>query len=188
MRLRDHPAMQYRGMAAWPPAFGGSHRRGSSPPIGERGTLVGVEYREDEPAGRRLALSVEFRGQAVGGAILVDDEALLPFLKAQLSRFLGRSLGDVGDALDLDVQLDLLRTSIRLRLRQGGLPRRVAVTPLLTAGQPLSHAIRLGPAQGQRCAGCDEPILTRQNRPFYLSAHGTVVLDELCERIWLEER
>ena len=187
MQLRNHPAMRYRGMSAWPPAFGGAYGRVTTP-IGEHGRLVKVEYQEEQPAERRVSLTVEFQRQTVSGTLLVDDEALLPFLEPQLGRFIGRSLGDIGEALDLDVQLDLLRVSVRERLRDGRLPRTRAAAAPLTAGQPLSRAIRLGPAQGQRCAACDQPILTRQHRPFYLSAHGTVVLDELCERIWLEER
>jgi hypothetical protein len=149
---------------------------------------VSAEYLEDQPPPRRLQLIVEFEGHTFSGTLRLDDEALLPFLQRQFARFIGRPLGDVGGALDLDVLLDLLRLSIRGRLREGRLPQTVAAAAPLTAGQPLSNAIRLSPAQGQRCAACDEPILTRQHRPFYLSAHGTVVLDELCERIWLEER
>jgi hypothetical protein len=171
--------MRYRGSPAWPPRFG---------PIGERGALVSVEYRDDQAPERRLSLTVECDGQTFSGPLFVDDEALLPFLQRQLDRFIGRTLGDIGDALDLDVQFDVVRTSIRERLRHGRLPRTVAAAGPLTAGQPLSRPIRLGSAQGQPCAACDQPILTRQQRPFYLSTNGAVVLDELCERIWLEER
>lgn len=149
---------------------------------------MSAEYLEDQSPQRRLQLTVEFGGHTFSGTLLLDDEVLLPFLQRQFTRFIGRPLSDIGDTLDLDVLLDLLRLSVRGRLREGRLPRTAAAAAPLTAGQPLSNAIRLGPAQGQRCAACDEPILTRQNRPFYLAAHGTVVLDELCERIWLEER
>src|SRR2546425_9708153 len=97
MQLRNHPAMRYRGMSAWPPAFGGAYGRVTTP-IGEHGRLVKVEYQEEQPAERRGSLTVGVPRQTVGGTPLLGDEAPLPFLQPQLRRLLRPALRGLGAA------------------------------------------------------------------------------------------
>jgi hypothetical protein len=186
MELRHHRLIVHGGRPAWPPAFGGRDGREGSFAPHQPGELAGLRYFDEAPdLPPHLSITVRHQGRMQTGELVLDDVALLPFLAVELLRFVNRPLAEIG-SMDLDAALETARQRILDRLKAGALPRTMATAAPLAPGRAPASAMQMGDAQGRHCAGCDQAILTRRRRTFYGSHARSVVLDELCERIWEE--
>lgn len=102
--LRNHPKMKFGGgiASSWPPQCGGSYDANTRFPIGEQGTLKGVEFLPaDRSMPDRLWVTIEYLGNSSSGALTVDDASILGKLKDFLQSHIGEELSVIG-GLEID--------------------------------------------------------------------------------------
>jgi hypothetical protein len=98
MKLRDHPLMNYRGMANWPPLW---CHTGKPNLRGEIGVLTSAD---SDRTGNRCYLSIEFQDERYFGTLLFDDRSFCWFISKILKNRIGLSTQEIGD-LDLSFTL-----------------------------------------------------------------------------------
>lgn len=101
MKLREHPKIH------WPPSWSGAYDIDlEEVPIFEQGVLRDVQYPEALTVTNlmfptHLTLANEYKGNAFGGVLVIDDPALLPSLYHLLRENIGRPIQEIGE-LEID--------------------------------------------------------------------------------------
>jgi hypothetical protein len=107
MRLRDHPAMSYRGSPMWPPVWVGLGATQGRNPRGEVGCLKEIRRYPNRP--RRIFITMEYGGAPYTGALLFDENASFEHLYKLLQRYYGSPIVDIGN-LDVPLSLNMAST------------------------------------------------------------------------------
>jgi hypothetical protein len=102
MRLRDHPQMNYRGQANWPPVWFRLKSEQPKKMMGEVGVLI--ESLWHAHLAKRLFLSMKFDQELYMGALLFTDATFCQQLHRILKQHIGRSIREIGD---LDISFTL---------------------------------------------------------------------------------
>jgi len=93
MRIRD--LKRKRGRAAesvWPQSWGGSYGRGDTFPMGDDGTLKGVERK-----GSELSLTLDYNGRTHSGSLQWAAPPTLDAVEATLRGQIGKPIKEIGD-------------------------------------------------------------------------------------------
>jgi hypothetical protein len=99
MLLRNHPLMQYHGVASWPPVWtwiGGTENKN---PRGEVGILDEVVLSNIRPLDR-CYLYIKQESATYLGCLLIDDEAFCSQVARLLRCYCNHSIVEIG-SLDL---------------------------------------------------------------------------------------
>jgi hypothetical protein len=90
MQLREHPAMSYGGLRAWPPVWVHSRSEPGRKQNGEIGILTGLIFYEDMP--RRLFLIIDLERERYMGTLVLDDSSFCKQLYSILQSHIYRIL------------------------------------------------------------------------------------------------
>jgi hypothetical protein len=102
VNLRDHPQMNYRGQANWPPVWFRLRAEPAKKVIGEVGVLIGSVWHAE--ISKRVFLRMKLDQELYMGALLLTDATFCSELHGILKQNLGRSIKEIGD-LDISYTL-----------------------------------------------------------------------------------
>ena len=103
MLLRDHPLLNHRGIASWPPAWTWTNGLEIRPAKGEIGILREVSLSKVLPADRCF-LFIDYEGSSYMGCLLIDDTVFCGKIAKLLHEHCNRSIAEIGN-LDLSYTL-----------------------------------------------------------------------------------